>query len=487
MRKKSITADELAHIPAGCTYVQFRDYHLNPEHPPFVKLLSGLALDPKHPRLETYNWRNANQWRYGDIFFDDNDADTMLFRGRLPVVLLSLLLAFAVYCCAWEFYGWKAGCLALLLYVINPDMLAHGQLVTTDLGVTCFMFISIYTFWRALQRLTILRGLVTCIAVGLTLSTKFSGILVIPMLMMIGLVHALSKNPLKIELPKAGALLTQPVKKGLAAAGLLVAAGAVSLAIIWANYGFRYAISPNPEISSDLKWSTFWTIPGATIEAARFAKDIHLVPEAYIYGLVYVLKYSVRRMGFLLGATSMTGWWYYFPITFLVKTPLGLLLLILLGALFIRRYGAGWPVELTLLLPVAFYFAVAMATNMNIGHRHLLPIYPFLIVFASKMARALDPPRHRILGYVVAALVAWNVGATAYIYPHFLADRRRAESRMDVAGGFQPRLGAGPESAGGILQTAPREKFLPLVFRKRRPEILRSAECQAAAELSAEE
>ncbi len=93
MRKKSITADELAHIPAGCTYVQFRDYHLNPEHPPLVKLLSGLALNPKHPRLETYNWRNANQWRYGDIFFDDNDADTMLFWGRLPVVLLSLILA----------------------------------------------------------------------------------------------------------------------------------------------------------------------------------------------------------------------------------------------------------------------------------------------------------------------------------------------------------------------------------------------------------
>lgn len=421
MRQISITSDELAHLPAGCTYLQFHDYHLNPEHPPFVKLLAGLSAMTKHPRLETYNWRNADQWRYGDIFFDDNDADQMLFLGRLPVVLLSLLLGFAVYCCAREWYGWQAGCLALFLYLLNPDLLAHGQLVTTDMSVSCFIFISIYTFWRALQRLTLVRGALAGLAVGLTLSSKFSGMLVIPMLGIVALLFAFTKSSGELSLLKYKASLTTWRSKLMAASGLIVAMGAISLAVIWATYGFRYSISPDPLISGDLKWSQYWQQPGFTIDAVRYAKMLRLVPEGYSYGFLYVLRNAERRLAFLMGGTSWTGWWYYFPITFLIKTPIALLALIGLSGWFIRRYGAHWTREAVLLLPVGFYMIVAMTSNINIGHRHILPIYPFLIVFASKMARVFTPPRHRILAPVVAGLLIWHLAATAFIYPHFLS------------------------------------------------------------------
>jgi 4-amino-4-deoxy-L-arabinose transferase-like glycosyltransferase len=421
MRTISMTWDELAHLPAGCTYIRFHDYHLNPEHPPFIKLLAGLGALTAHPRLDTYNWRNVDQWRYGEIFYDDNGADRMLFRGRLPIVLLSVLLGLAVYCCAWELYGWKAGCLALLLYLLNPDLLAHGQLVTTDLGLSCFLFISVYTFWRALLRLTIGRGLLTCVAIGLTLSTKFSGVLIIPMLVITGLIFAFSKYPVKLELLRKRVVLGKPVIKLSAVGGLLIAAGVVSLVIIWGCYGFRYAISPDPLISSDLRWGYYLEKPGVVVKAARLAKTIHLVPEAYTYGFVSVVDSAERRYSFLLGNYSWAGWWYYFIITFLIKTPLALIGLIVLGGFFMRRYGAGWAMESTLLLPPAFYFAVAMANSLNIGHRHVLPIYPFLIVFASKITRAFEVPRRKALSIVVALLLVWHVAATAYIYPHFLS------------------------------------------------------------------
>jgi hypothetical protein len=87
---------------------------------------------------------------------------------------------------------------------------------------------------------------------------------------------------------------------------------------------------------------------------------------------------------------SNSGFWYYFPITFLIKTPVALTLFILLGGVLLRRYGAGLAAEAMLLFPACFYFLYSMTTNMNIGNRHILPIYPFLIVFASKAARALD-------------------------------------------------------------------------------------------------
>jgi hypothetical protein len=124
-----------------------------------------------------------------------------------------------------------------------------------------------------------------------------------------------------------------------------------------------------------------------------------------------------------MGEYSTEGWWYYFPVTFAIKTPIPLLLLIVLAAVFIKRYGAGWLAEATLLIPVAVYAIFALSSSLNIGHRHLLPIYPFFIVFAAKMARALEFKRQSALAplaAVFALLLAWNVVEAVKSYPHFL-------------------------------------------------------------------
>ena len=427
VRQKGSTFDECSHIPAGYTYVALGDFRMNPEHPPLIKLLSGIPLRFLHPRVETNDaeWKSSNQWQFGSKFlYEWNDADQMIFWGRVPIILLSLLLGICVYFCAWDLYGWKAGCVALTLYLFNPDLLAHGQLVTTDLGLAFFMFVAVYAFYRALRRLTLWNAVLACLTVGLTLVTKFSGILIFPMLALVGVAFAFSPTPINFLLPRkesARRPIKSPRGKLVASAALVVATALVSSIIIWACYGFRYRISPDPEVSRTLKWEHYWEKDGQAYEIARITRPLRLVPEAYTYGFLYALESTEKRIAFLSGDYSLQGWWYYFIVTFFVKTPIPLIVMILLGGLFIRRYGAGLAAEAMLLLPVGFYWLVALTSNLNIGHRHLLPVYPFLIVFASKVARAFDEARQqRALVVACAILIAWNIAETAFIYPHFL-------------------------------------------------------------------
>lgn len=430
MLQKSATVDEVTHIPAGYTYLALGDFRLNPEHPPLVKLLTGLPLLWLKPRIETNDatWRGQSTMHalaFGAKFlYEWNDADRLIFWSRVPVVLLALLLGFGIFICARDLYGWKAGVVALALYLFYPDILAHGQLVTTDLGVSCFLFFSVYAFYRALRRLNVWNVLLTCLCVGLALITKFSGVLVFPMLALVGAAFAFSQTPVWRLLPQqASAEREISSRQGelLVAGALIVVAALSSLVLIWAAYGFRYQLSTDAAIERGLDWTFFAQKPGLLKSLLLTAASWKIVPEAYSYGFLYVLTAAGDRGAFLLGEVSPNGWWYYFLATFLVKTPIPLILLIVSGFFLIRRYGAGLAAEAMLLLPVGLYWAIALTSDLNIGHRHLLPIYPFLIVFASKVARVFEPPISWRLAVPCALLFVWLAVGTVRVYPHFLA------------------------------------------------------------------
>ena len=201
---------------------------------------------------------------------------------------------------------------------------------------------------------------------------------------------------------------------------LVAATVLVSLVIIWACYGFRYRVSPDPEISHTLAWTSHLEKPGLVYDVARVIHRRHLVPEAYLYGVLQATGSMGGRPAFLMGHRSVGGWWYYFLVTFGVKTPIPFMLLVLLGSILIRRYGAGLAAETMLLLPVGIYWAIALLSPLSIGHRHLLPIYLFLIVFSSKVARVFDAPRPRVLAAVCAGLLTWSALEVVFVYPHFL-------------------------------------------------------------------
>lgn len=433
--RKSATNDETAHIAAGYAALKTGDYRLNPEHPPLIKLLSGVPLLFRGATLDLSDaswravgsgklgWRHIEQWYFGSKFlYEWNDADRTLFWARVPIILLSIGLAGLVGWWAGSLYGWRSGCMALGLYLLTPDLLAHSQLVTTDLGVALFFFLAVFGFWRALHSLTPGNLLMVCLGTACLLASKFSGPLIFPIFLLLALIFAYSgekADPVMLR-PRLGEIAGFRGKLLLAGA-LIVASGLTALLVVWACYRFRYRISPDPAVSGTIEWMRYWAKDGLVNNLMHTFQEWRLLPEGYVLGFFDAFESLERRPAFLRGEISQTGWWYYFPVSFLVKTPLPMIAMVVAGWISIRRFGAALADELALLAPVALYLAVAMAGNINIGNRHILPIYPFLIVSASKLARVFEPGCAKWMAAACGALLAWNAVEVARVYPHDLA------------------------------------------------------------------
>jgi dolichyl-phosphate-mannose--protein O-mannosyl transferase len=152
MKGISLTMDELAHIPAGFSYLYAKDYRLNPEHPPLAKdlaalplLVMGLNFPKDHP---SWNSGTNNQWWFGNqfLFHSGNDPDKIMFFARIPMILLLVFLGWFVFCWARKLGGNRVGLLALTLFAFSPTFLAHGRLVTTDVAAALGATVATY-FW----------------------------------------------------------------------------------------------------------------------------------------------------------------------------------------------------------------------------------------------------------------------------------------------------------------------------------------------------
>jgi hypothetical protein len=409
LRWTSATYDEGAHLPAGYTYLALGDHRLNPEHPPLAKVLAAAPLLGMDVRLKPDDdaWATRRQWEFGRRFlYQWNDADRLLFAGRLPIVALSAVLCLSVFLWTRSLWGLPAGALALLLCATNPDVLAHGRLVTTDLAVTLFLFLTVIALERLTERPTAAWMAVTGAAAGAALASKFSALALVPIVLVLAL---MARRPPARRLP----LRRVPV--------VLAVVGLTALLVVWASYRFRPTFSPDPAVNAAFEWDHLDPPQPLLRAAVHAARQAHLVPDPYLFGVLRAFRHSEARQAFLLGRTSDEGWWYYFPVTFALKTPVPLILLIVLSLTLLRRTPAPRGIEPFLWVPILVYLALTQVRGLNIGHRHLLPIYPFLFVAAGRCAPwALARPGRGVAA-AVAVLAAWNVASVLRIHPHYLA------------------------------------------------------------------
>lgn len=421
LRQKSATFDETAHLGAGYSYWRFGDFRLNPEHPPLVKLLAAaplLAMDV-HAHADT-GWNLHRQWLFGHrLLYEWNDPVRLLFWARLPIVALGAGLLVAVFLWARKRFGRGAAAAALVLATFSPDVLAHGRLVTTDLGVALFIFLGVIAFDAVLEELTWARLLWLGLAVGLAVSTKFSGLVLGPVLVLLA-AAALVGPPLRIRL---SGLAPRVVGRRAARAGwltaVLVATAALALVVAWASYGFHARVSPDPEQETSLHWERLAPESPLPAELATLARESHLLPEAYLYGFLRFFKHSEGRRSFLMGRLSEDGFRSYFLVSFLIKTPLALLILLLLGG-WTHGGGASPRARLIVWLPVLVYLLPTLSRGLDIGHRHLLPIYPFLFVAGGRAAAELGAGT-RLRRALAALLLGWYAGAALFVHPDYLA------------------------------------------------------------------
>ena len=422
MRGSSATFDEGAHLPAGYTHLALLDHRLNPEQPPLVKLLAAAPLVALGPEVKTtdVSWTEARQWEFGRRFlYRWNDGDRLLFLGRLPVVALASCLVIAVFLIAERRFGATAAVAAALLAALSPDVLAHGSLVTTDLAFALFFFLSVVATERLLEQATARRLCAAGLATGAAFATKFSAPILLLVFAAFALRVVLRSRPLETALVGEAHEVKAKLARLAHVFGSLAAVGALSLLVVWSSYGFHGRLSSDPAVRDELRRPLVSEQAGLLRSAVAWAGRARLVPEDFSRGLLFVTEHSAARPTFLLGERRDSGFPSYFAVTFLLKTPVPLLLLAALALFRIPRLPR--REAFLLWLPVAVYLAATATRGLQIGHRHLLPIYPFLFVAAGEAAAALVAWRAPKGAWLAGALALWYAGGTLLQHPHHLA------------------------------------------------------------------
>jgi hypothetical protein len=424
MRHTAPTSDEQNHISRGYHYLVTGNLDLNIA-PPFVNALSGVPLlaqrgivipqyDTSHRTTYINQFAEEFVWVY-------NDAETVINSGRLAIVFLSVVLGCFVFRWARELWGVSAGLFALFLYVLDPNILAHSQLVTTDLGVTCLMFVATYFLWRFFtQRRN--GDLALCgVLLGLALATKLSAPLLAPALALIVLIEALRVRDLTLtgQWPWRHTLSRwRWGKEVYFALAALFAIGCFALLSLWASY--RFEVGPLTTRSTHATVDRLVPIRALRPLAYRVVESLWIPFPTYFGGIRWVQRYAQKGApAFLMGQHSIKGWWYYFLVAFAIKTPLPTLILLVAALILGLHAGTDWEKrENVLLVPVVVFFVATLFSFLSIGYRHILPVLPFIFVAVSKIVRHCES---KWMHVALLALGLWYVAGTVRLHPHYLA------------------------------------------------------------------
>jgi len=447
--------DEVAHIPAGYSYIKYHDFRLNPEHPPLLKDLAGIPmqfLNLTFPAGDQFWTTGANgQWEAGwrFLYMPQNNTESMLFWARFPIILISLLLGFVIFKWTKELFGAKAGLLALALYAFDPNILGHNHYVTTDLGIAAFVVFAFYFFVKYLKNPNWKTIFLAGIFFGLAQLAKFSAVLIVPVFGLTLIAYAFARK----EKNKFSFLGSEKIKKfWLQKLYLYTITFIIVLIIGGVLVGLVYELNifkmPPEKVHQLIDTQLY----GGTQKLAspylhKMADNSVLRPYAqYLTGFFMVFgRVAGGNTTFFFGQVTNQSFRSYFPMVFLIKEPLPTLILLLLSiaiglVMFLKSNLPDFPkriwqniknyldchiAEFSMLSFITLYAYVSITGNLNIGFRHLFPILPFMFILISKEAAALGKRISKeymnFFWGIVLFLVAWIIAETATAWPNYLA------------------------------------------------------------------
>jgi hypothetical protein len=433
-RQESTTSDELVHVTGGYSYWLYGDYRLHPENgilPQRWAALPAFLERAKFPSLEENSyWRTNDAWVIGYQFFYETGEDHFprLMAARMMIALFSVATGLLIFLWSFRLFGNVGALISLTFFAFSPDFLAHGALATSDACMAFFFLACVGAYWRHLHDPRIWAWWLSAVILGLAIVAKYSSVLLLPLIGLMSLMRVFSPEPLVLagrtfttRRSKLGAIVTSAIGQGI-----------VAWVIIWAFYGFRYS-AVNPDLPAADLWAQSWAVfekgIGGFSAPVRAARAAHLLPEAFLYGFAYVVKTVAERAAFLNGEYSMTGWRSFFLWTFVLKSTVPTLLAIPLATFAISatlpsisRWRAGLYRATPLILLFAVYWATSLTSHLNIGHRHLLPIYPVLFIGFGALGSLAIFERQRIARVViVTGLLGWHCISALRIAPHYIA------------------------------------------------------------------
>ncbi|MFA5355180.1 MAG: glycosyltransferase family 39 protein [Candidatus Paceibacterota bacterium] len=437
MTEDSLTYDELAHIPAGYSYLTQQDYRVNPEHPPLLKGIAALPLlflNLNFP-LEDQTWIQDSapawwvQFDLGTKFLygSGNSPTEIIFWSRIPMILLTLLLGLFVFKWARKLAGNEAALAVLAIFCFSPTILANGRLVTTDVGAAFGAVLATYFWLKFLPSPKAKNIILAALGFGIALLCKFSLVLLVPFFAIITIVYALlfSNNQ------KMKNLLSYALKAILIGVLAMVFVVGPIYQLVLQNYPPE---QQKRDTVSDLGQGGMQILKNADIWMAdkpllrpfsQFFRGILMAGQRTIFG----------NTVYFLGEVSTSAWWYYFPTIFLLKESLPFLLICLtalIGSILLMRRGFSlkqWVKNnftlFSFIVFIAIYWLAAVLGNLNIGIRHLLPTFPFIFILAVLgLKTIIDRSRgkiRKILLSLSAILFLWHIGSSVSAFPHYIS------------------------------------------------------------------
>ena len=424
-RTESQTFDEPAHLYSGYAYWLRSDFGVNPEHPPLVKLVAALPLLLSRPAFQEpmpVYFRGVSNLG-GMQLMRGPGSEALLGHARTAVSIFVFLLAVLVTLAANEMFGSGTALVALLIFVFDPVILANAPLVATDMGAACLIFATVYAFYRYVKRPSVVRLLICALAAGLALAAKHSTIFVIPILILLCLIEI--AFAWRRSSPDSAPTSNRSVRPrtALRLGTFLLAIGIIAVAILWAFYGFRYRAFPDNKTTIIPPTEAYLQDLHHPVEATLigFAEHHHLLPEAYLFGLTDVtIICRDGRVMYLFGKVYPHGRWFYFPAALLIKSTLGFLILLALLPFARALWGKEHRREiLYLAVPAVAFFGWAMTSKLDLGIRHILPVFPFLIVLVAAGAVSLAR-RSRVWAWAVSLLLFLHIASSLYAAPNYM-------------------------------------------------------------------
>ncbi|WP_162525240.1 ArnT family glycosyltransferase [Rariglobus hedericola] len=432
--EKCVTNDETAHLTAGYSYWKFNDYRLQPENGNLPQRWAALPLLFQKPRLKPADrplwWEVSDVWMISNAFFfkSGNNTDFMLASARAMMMLWSVATGLLVFIWGRRLWGDAGGLLGLALYVFSATTLAHGPLVTSDMTVTFFLLAAVGAYWRHMEHMNAGSVCLSLVVTGIAAVAKFSFLILLPVYGILILWRLAESTPISIAWGRK-VWLAQTLKSraGYILVSVILHASTAWF-VIWMSFGFRFDAcgSTVPSLTQYyMSWDMVMPTHGFWHVLISVSRNCHLLPDAYLQGFSYVLHASQERSAFLNGEYSNTGWVSFFPFTFLVKTPPAELLAIVLTGCAIIAHWRAKCLSLAnvrrvapLLVLFVVYWAFSLTSNLNIGHRHILPVYPALFIICGLLVR---PAASAVIKWlagtiiVIAAITAFNS------YPNYLS------------------------------------------------------------------
>lgn len=453
--EKSPTFDEMFHVTGGYCFWTTNDYRIHPTIGNLAQrwmALPLLAMDLNVPSTDSDAWRTPTYfgYDYGRQFFYGlgNDLESMIFWARFMIVILTALVLVLVHHWSRLLFGSNGAMISLVLAAFSPTLLAHGRLATADVAAALAFTFAVYCLWRLLHLVSPMRLTLSCLAMAAASVVKLSA----PLLALVGLMMALARvargRPLELRWGRWQGRVGGRGRLTTTILGLVVCHLAVVWLAVWTAYGMRYSAfrdSPGDRVGFVEPWETILDMDNqAASQLIQTARQWRILPEAYLYGLAHTLKFSESRFSYLRGETRSTGWWYFHPYCYLVKSTLPALLLTAAAAatylwkwwrtgpnrrrvVVISDVYRLWP----LISLLVVYWYAAVTTNLNMGIRHMLPVLPSTFVmcgvlgywFGPRASKGNQPAgmKRTWAAACIVVLLCWHVVETGRIYPDYIA------------------------------------------------------------------